>query len=146
MLMKPRRWLAYTVEVNDLLPCFESIVDRLEGSEIPLDGTFGSNTLPGVDVPGLLIAIGPSVEPQHLLEVLSLLRGLGQAFLVVHEEATHSKYIGVGALNLNNEPVVAVSDELLALIRRPDATAADLCQAMAAAPRIHVLAGRGEQE
>ncbi len=28
MLMKPRRWLAYTIEVNDRLPEYSQIVDR----------------------------------------------------------------------------------------------------------------------
>ena len=41
---------------------------------------------------------------------------------------------------------VAISDELLALLRRPDATAAEFCEAVAAAPRVHVFVGRGEQE
>lgn len=145
MLMKPRRWLAYTVEVNDLPPCFEEIIGRFEQSDVPLDATFGSNTEPGRQIPGLLIAFGPAVEPQRLHEVVSLLAGLGKLFLVVHHEATHSKYIGIGALNLEGEPVVAMSEALLALIRRPDTSASDLCKAVASAPRVHLFAA-GEQK
>jgi hypothetical protein len=144
--MKPRRWLAYTVEVNDLLPCFEEIVDRFEQSQIPLDGTFGSNTTPGHEVPGLLIALGPAVEPRRLDEVVSLLTGLGKLFLIIHDEATHSKYIGIGALNLNSEPVVAISEPLRALLRRPDATASELSKALAASPRVHLFAAGGGKE
>src|SRR5262245_581934 len=145
MLMKPRRWLAYTVEVNDLLPCFETIVDRFEKSQVPLDATFGSNSTSGQQVPGLLIAFGPAVEPQRLHEVVGLVTGLGRLFLIVHDEATHSKYIGIGALNLNNEPVVAMTDALRALLGSPDATAADLRKALAGSPRVHLFDAGGRE-
>jgi hypothetical protein len=145
MLMKPRRWLAYTVTVNDLLPCYEELITRFEQSEVPLDSTFGSNTEPGCQIPGLLVAFGPAVEPQRLEEVVSLLAGLGKLFLVIHHEATHSKCIVIGALNLEGEPVVAMSESVLALIRRPDASASDLCKAVAESPRVHPFAA-GEQK
>lgn len=140
MLMKPRRWLAYTVEVNDLLPSYERIVDRFEQSDVPLDGTFGSNTLAGVELPGLLLAIGPAVEPARLAEVVDLLAGLGQLFVLVCDEPIHDKCILVGALNLEHDAVTAVAGDVLATIMDPDATAADLCDAVARAPKVLVLA------
>lgn len=141
MLMKPRRWLAYTVEVNDLLPAYEQIVDRFEPSEVPLDGTFGSNTLAGVELPGLLLAIGPAVEPARLAEVVDLLAGLGQLFVLVCDEDMHDKCILVGALNLEGDAVTAVAGEVLATIKDPDATVADLHTAIERAPKVLVLGG-----
>jgi hypothetical protein len=139
MLMKPRRWLAYSVKVNDLLPQYEQIVDRFEESDIPLDGSFGSSTCSGSEVPGILIAIGPSVEPLRLHEVLTLLEGLGQQFLVIHDEAVYNKVILVGALNLCAEPIVALSKDILNEIKREGATVSDLAKAIVSAPKIHVL-------
>jgi len=146
MLMKPRRWLAYTVEVNDLLPCYEDLLERFETSEIPLDGAFGSNTSDGREVPGLLLAVGPAVEPERLIEILELLHGLGQLFLVVNEDGPHGKSIAIGALNLNGDSVVAVTGELLGEIRRPGATSTELRMAIEAAPQVRVFAARASEK
>ena len=143
MLSKPRRWLAYTIEVNDLLECYDQLLDRFERADVPLDGVFGSNTQEGSAVPGLVVAIGPAVEPARLAEVLPLLEGFGRVFLLVDEGVSHNKFIAIGSLNLNKEPVVALSQGLAALISTPGATADQLCRAVEAAPRIHVL-GREE--
>ena len=82
MLMKPKRWLSYTVELNDLLPSYDQILKAFELSAVPLDATFGSNSEPGHDIPGVLLAIGPAVEPARLGEILDLLEGIGQVTLV----------------------------------------------------------------
>jgi hypothetical protein len=142
MLMKPRQWLAYTVAVNDLLPAYEQIVDRFESSDVPLDGAFGSNTTAGLELPGLLLAIGPAVEPVRLTEVLHLLAGFGQLFVLVHDDGEHDKLILIGALNLNGEAVTAIAGDVLATIKRPDATADDLRRAIEDAPKVHVLTTR----
>ena len=142
MLMKPRRWLAYTIELNDLLPMYDEIVDRFEHSDVPLDGAFGSNTTTGLELPGLLLAIGPSVEPARLSEVVDLLEGLGQLFILVHPDGVHEKVILIGALNLKGEAVTALAGEVLATVTRPSATAAELRQAIKNAPKVHLLSGR----
>lgn len=142
MLMKPKKWLAYTIEVNDLLPVYDQIVDRFEQSDIPLDGAFGLNTTVGVSLPGLLLAIGPAVEPVRLAEVVSLLSGLGQLFILFHDEASHDKVILVGALNLSGDKVTAVTGDVLATIMRKDATAEELRAAIEKAPKVHLIAGR----
>jgi len=142
MLMKPKRWLAYTIEVNDLLPSYEQVVERFEHSDVPLDGAFGSNTTAGTGLPGLLLAIGPRVEPARLAEVLSLLSEFGQLFILVDEDGRHDKFIVIGALNLDSKPVTAVAGDVLAIIMRADATAEELCKAIHISPKVHVLAGR----
>ena len=139
MLMKPRRWLAYNIEVNDLLPQYSEIVDRFERSDIPLDGAFGSNTEAASGIPGLLLAVGPAVEPERLLEVVDLLRDLGQLFVVVHDSAEHSKGICIGALNLERNPVVAVTEDLLAVLSETNATPSSMIQAINAAPKVAVV-------
>src|SRR5262245_42835819 len=118
MLMKPRRWLAYTIELNDLLTTYEEILNRFERSDVPLDGTFGSNTTAGLELPGLLLAIGPSVEPARLREVVDLLDGLGQLFVLVHPDGVHEKVILIGALNSRGEAVTALAGEVLATVTR----------------------------
>jgi hypothetical protein len=142
MLMKPKKWLAYTIEVNDLLPAYERIVERFERSDIPLDGAFGSNTTPGVGLPGVLLAIGPAVEPARLAEVIALLTEFGQLFILVHEDGTHDKFIFIGALNLDGEPVTAVGGDVLSTIMRKDATVEELRQSIENAPKVHVIIGR----
>jgi hypothetical protein len=77
-----------------------------------------------------------------LSELLSLLDGLGQLFLLVRDQGEHSKVILIGALNLNSEPVVAVTGDIHATITRADTTTAELHRAINAAPKVHVLAGR----
>jgi hypothetical protein len=144
MLMKPKKWLAYIIEVNDLLPSYDQIVERFEHSDIPLDGAFGSNTTTGTVLPGLLLGIGRRVEPARLAEVLSLLSGFGHLFILVHEDGTHEhdKFIVIGALNLSGESVTAVTGDVLATIMRKDATAEELYQTIKKAPKVHVLTGR----
>jgi hypothetical protein len=112
--MKPKKWLAYTIEVNDLLPAYEQIIARFEESDIPLDGTFGSNTTAGHVAPGILLAIGPAVEPARLAEVILLLSELGQLFILVHDEASHNKVILIGALNLSGDKVTAITGDVIA--------------------------------
>jgi hypothetical protein len=91
---------------------------------------------------GLLIAIGPAGEPERLGEVLRLVEGSGQVFLIVHDEASHNKVILIGAMNLETEPFVAITDELLGLVRRPGATAAELLKAIGAAPKVQPMRRR----
>lgn len=141
--MKPRRWLAYTVSLNDLLATYPTILDRFEESDVPLDEVFGSNTEPGAKVPGLIISIGLAVEPPRLAEIVGLLEGLGQLFIAIDTECTpHSKCIYVGALNLRNEPVRAVSGRLLETILTPGLTASSLVDAIEREPSVEVLPGR----
>jgi hypothetical protein len=142
MLMKPRRWLAYTIQLNDLLEPYEEIVDRFAASDIPLDATFGSNTVAGAELPGLLLAIGPAVEPARLAEIVALLDGLGQLFVLIDLDGPHDKSVCIGALNLGGEPVAAVAGPILATLRTPGASALDLVRAVATAPKVHVLSGR----
>lgn len=142
MLMKPKRWLGYTIELNDLLPAYELIVDRFAGSGVPLDATFGSNTEGGVAFPGVLIAVGAAVEPARLIEVLALLEDIGDKFLVVHNDASHNRVIYIGALNLDKEPVVAISEGIVAALHRDGASARDMREAIAAAPRVYPMKPR----
>jgi len=144
MLRKPRRWLGYTIELNDRLAEYEEILDRFERSDIPLDDVFGSHSIEQQLSPGLLIAIGPQVEPARLGEVLDLLDGLAQAFLIVHDEPPHNKVIYVGAMNLEAQPFVALSEELRALIRKAGATAADLVRAVGTSPKVQPMRKREE--
>jgi hypothetical protein len=46
MLKKTPKQLAHTIEVNDLLPACEWIMDRFGSPEVPLDGAFGSTRTP----------------------------------------------------------------------------------------------------
>jgi hypothetical protein len=146
MLAKPRRWLAYSIEVNDRLGCYDTLVDRFEQSDVPLDGAFGSNTEQGYEVPGILVAVGRAVEPARLWEVLELLGGLGRLFLCIDEGVTHNKFIAVGSLNLGKVPIVALSEELSTLIARPGTTAEELQQAVDSAPPVHVFGARDGRE
>jgi hypothetical protein len=141
MIAKPRRWLAYKIELNDLLPEYELLLDRFEQTDIPLDATFGSNTEPGIAVPGIVLAIGPAVEPARLAEILALLDGIEPLHLKIHREGEHAKVIFIGALNLQAEGIVPLSDELRATLDRA-LTAAELVRAIEDAPRIAVLARR----
>jgi hypothetical protein len=139
MLMKPRRWLAYNIEVNDLLPQYSEIVDRFEQSDIPLDGAFGSNTEWGSEVPGLLVAVGPAVEPKRLLDIVALLDGLGQLFVTINHEGEHSKVIAIGALNLKREPIAAITEDMIATLSRPNATSHSMIEAIKSAPKVAVV-------
>lgn len=142
MLQKPRRWLAYTVELNDLLPSYERILDRFERSDVPLDGVFGSGSVSTSPPLGILVAIGPAVEPQRLDEILRLVEDLDLLFLVVHDDPPHNKVIIIGSMNLEAAPFVAVTPRLLGVIRGPRATAADVTSAIAAMPKVQAIRKR----
>jgi len=142
MLQKPRRWLAYTIELNDLLPHYQQILDRFERSDVPLDGVFGSSSVSTSPPVGILIAIGPAVEPERLDEVIRLVEDLDQLFLVVHDDPSHNKVIIIGAMNLESVPFVAVTPELLGVVRSPGATAASVRSAIAAMPKVQAIRKR----
>ncbi len=142
MLMKPKRWLAYTIELNDLLPHYEGILSAFDGSDVPLDATFGSNSESGMEIPGILVAVGSAVEPARLAEVLALLDGIDRIFLTVHDAAVHSKVIYVGALNLDGDPIAPFSDQLSSFVRDPNATPRELMRAIERAPKIDILSER----
>lgn len=147
--MKPKRWLAYSIELNDLLPDYDRLVQAFAESDVPLDAAFGSNSdtgpsaAGGCRIPGMLIAIGPAVEPPRLAEIFGLLEGHGDRFLTIHADALHGKVIYIGALNLNNEPVIRVSDEILGVVHHPGATAQGLRDAVESAPKVYPMAPRG---
>jgi hypothetical protein len=142
MLRKPRRWLGYTIELNDRLSAYEEILTRFEQSDIPLDDVFGSNSIAQPTTPSLLVAVGPQVEPERLGEILQLLDGLGQVFLVLHDDPPHNKVIYIGAMNLEAAPLIAVSDELRALTHQPGASAEELAKAIGASPKVQPMRKR----
>jgi hypothetical protein len=113
-LVRPRRWLGYFVSLNDLHPRAEEMLDRFEGSEIPLWDTFGSSSEPPTAPHKLIVAFGPGVEAGRLREVLELLEG----FNVEHLQGMHEtrKCIYIGTLNLENEPTTPFTAELMKTI------------------------------
>ena len=52
-------------------------------------------------------------------------------FVTVHNDAEHSKVIVIGALNLCDEPIVAIGDELHLVVSRPGATTKAVLRAIA---------------
>ena len=130
MLMKPRRWLGYSIHLNDELPGFARALDVFEQSDVPLDDTFGSSS----DVSGrnqaTVLMIGPRVEQARLIEILDL---LAQARVQVHflqasGETDRRKTIYIGSYNLDHEKVAPFTRELESTLRTqdldPDALAA----------------------
>src|SRR3954453_4049749 len=119
MLMKPRRWLGYTICLNDELPQSERALDLFEHSSIPLDDTFGSSS----DITGrnqsVILMIGPRVECAHLVEILDLLAeaSLPIHFIMAADETDCRKTIYIGAYNLDHRQVAPFSHELEATIR-----------------------------
>lgn len=97
MLMKPRRWLGYSILLNDLLSTFEEILNRFETSEIPLDDTFGSSSDPPTKPTRFILLIGPGVEVERLNEVLKLLDGLGPEFIHPETDGAYRKHIYIGS-------------------------------------------------
>lgn len=119
MLMKPRRWLGYTICLNDELPQSERALDLFEQSSIPLDDTFGSSSDVGGRNQSVILMIGPRVECALLVEVLDLLAeaSLPVHFIMATEETDRRKTIYIGAYNLDHEQVAPFTAELEARIR-----------------------------
>lgn len=114
-LLRPRRWLAYSVSMNDLHSRAAEMLDRFESSEIPLAETFGSSS--DVDAPPeqFIVAFGPGVEAGRLLEVLDLLEGIDAPRLLAMSD--QRKTIYVGAFNLAGEPTMPLTPAMLQLLR-----------------------------
>jgi hypothetical protein len=127
-LLVPRRWLGYSVWVNWNLVAREAILDRFEGSDIPLTNTFE----PDEDDPSpepFVVAFDQGVDPARLSEVLTLLEGLGVQYLFAADAATR-KDITIGTLNLNVEPITPLTDQLKQMMMTPDLSAKDFHQAV----------------
>lgn len=144
MLMKPRRWLGYTICLNDELPQSERVLDQFEQSSIPLDDTFGSSS----DVAGrnqsVIVMFGPRVERERLVEVLDLLAEaeLEVHFLMASFESCHRKMIYIGAYNLEHERVAPLTAELDSRIRTEARTAEELGRLVLAASTVTPITAR----
>jgi len=136
VLMKPREWMGYSVELNDLLPGAEELMDRFEQAQVPLDDTFGSSSDPPVPPPPLTVFFGPDVEPLRLLAVLHLLRDVNVRFLLAGIETEDRKRILIGAYNHEREKLTPYSDELLRQIGSPGVTADGLTTLVREAARL----------
>lgn len=144
MLMKPRRWLGYTVCLNDEVPQAEQALDRFEHSSIPLDDTFGSSS----DVMGrtqsVILMFGPRVERDHLLEILDLLAEaqVPVHFLMASAASDHRKTIYIGAYNLDHERVAPFTAELNSRIRAEDLTSDELARLVQSASTVTPITAR----
>ncbi len=116
-LLIPKRWLGYSIQLNDLLPRYSEILDRFEKSDIPLKDIFGSSsenpTPPSLNI----IAFGIAVEPARLLEILELLEGFEPDYLQIDNRAINRKDIWIGAYNIDNEPVAMLSEALVGQLK-----------------------------
>lgn len=143
-LMKPRRWLGYTIALNDLLANAKEILDRFERSEIPLDDTFGSSSDPAARPRSTILYVGPGVEQDRLLELLALLEGVPIHFLQADHAGHSRKTIYIGSFNLENERVAPYSPEILASVCRPGLSAEEVTAAIINASTVHVLTVKSE--
>jgi len=112
MLMKPRRWLGYSIYLNDLFPESEKILDRFEVSEIPLMDTFGSSSDPPTKPSKFVLMIGPGVEINRLNELLELLEGVCPEFIQPETDNTYRKNIYIGCNDSGNESIIPLSTQL----------------------------------
>ena len=138
-LMKPRRWLGYTICLNDLLEDAPEILDRFERSDVPLDDTFGSSSDPPTRPRATLLYFGPGVEPPRLVEVLDLLRRLPVHHLQTDSSGHARKTIYVGALNFEALPVAPLTPSLDAQLRRPGLSVDELSAVVKAHSTVHAL-------
>ena len=112
MLIKNKKWLAYTVALNDLMRNYDKILTRFEKSSVPLDEVFGSNTEQYAPH-SIILTFGPAVEPEHLRDILELLGEFRPDFLLLDEEGfPHKKQITIGSYNLDNEEAVPMTEEI----------------------------------
>ena len=110
--MKNKKWVAYTIALNDLIRNYEEIIMRFEKSSIPLDEVFGSNTEQYAPH-SFVLAFGSAVEPERLIDILNLLDEYGPDFLLLdEEELPHKKYITIGSYNMDNIEAVPLSKEI----------------------------------
>lgn len=143
-LMKPRRWLGYTIALNDLLPDAEELLDRFEHSDIPLDDTFGSSSDPAERPRSIIVFFGPGVEQPRLLEVLDLLRGSRIHFLQTDTEGHNRKAIFIGALNLERERAAPYTPELLEALHEPGLSTDEIKEIVLQASTLQVLTVKSE--
>jgi hypothetical protein len=125
-LQVPRRWLGYSVWVNSRLSVREAILDRFEVADIPLTNTFDPDEEDPVPEP-FVVSFGPAVEPNRLLEVLTLLEGLGVQYLFAVDGSSR-KDITIGASNLNAEPITPLTEDLRRMLATADLSATGLHQ------------------
>jgi hypothetical protein len=142
--MKPRRWLGYTIYVNDELPRSERILDQFEQSSIPLADTFGSSSDVSGRTQSVIVMFGPRVERDRLVEVLDLLASAEQAvhFLMASIEPSSRKTIYIGAFNLDGERVAPLTDALALRIRSESPSPDDLIQLVQSASTVTPLTVR----
>jgi hypothetical protein len=108
-LMKSKKWMAYTVALNDLIADYDVIIERFEKSSIPLDELFGSNT-EQYSPHSIVMAIGTAIEPSRLRDILKLLENLGPDFIIVDIEGIpHKKTIYIGSYKLDQEEAIPMT-------------------------------------
>ena len=119
-LFRPREWLGHVVKVNDLLPWFDEIVDRLAASEVPLDHAFGSDR--HAEPPAVLsVGFGEAVEIERVRDVLLLLEGIPVERISVHPNVER-RTIYVGGYGDDVFPAAVLTPELRDKIIRLELT------------------------
>jgi hypothetical protein len=144
MLMKPRRWLGYTVCLNDELPRSEQILDHFEQSSIPLADTFGSSSDVSGRTQSVIVMFGPRVERDRLVEVLDLLASAEQPvhFLMASTGPSSRKTIYIGAYNLDGERVAPLTDALALRLRSENPSPDDLLRLVLSASTVTPITSR----
>jgi hypothetical protein len=75
------QWQAYRVKVNDLLPCYQRVVDRFREARIPITDTFGSTSETKRVPDYYVLAFGPDVAVEALQEVMRAIAVTGVEYL-----------------------------------------------------------------
>ena len=143
MLMKPRRWLGYTIYLNDLFAESEEILDRFEVSEIPLSDTFGSSSDPPTKPLRFILLIGPGVEIDRLNELLELLEGMCPDFIQPETDKAYRKNIYIGCNDSNNESIIPLSPQLKETLKIQIFTPAELAAYLINAQKLKSLKAKG---
>ncbi|MFH2047744.1 MAG: hypothetical protein ABIK92_21675 [Pseudomonadota bacterium] len=120
--MKPRRWLGYTIYLNDLFAVSEKILDRFEVSEIPLTDTFGSSSDPPTKPSKFILLIGPGVEIERLNELLELLEGIGPDYIQPETDNAYRKNIYIGCNDSKDESIIHLSPQLKETLKKQNFT------------------------
>jgi hypothetical protein len=139
VLVKPREWLGYSVELNDLLPGSPQLIARFERERVPLSDTFGSSSDPPVPPPPLIVFFGPGVEPVRFLELLHVLRDADVRYLQAGTENEDRKRILIGGYNYNHEPLTPYSRELVRRIEQSGLTPDGLTSLVREAAHLRVV-------
>lgn len=106
----------YKIHINDLLPTYSKILERLEQEKIKISGNFGSTSLKRTVPTRFLLTVGEDVSIKYIKFLITILSEFGLDSIRYNKKPDARNKIYIGAYGYESLPISILNDNVKDII------------------------------